>query len=57
MPSTSSLLKIFFPLYNLFWGKGRLCAKDYRSKFPIFDLKIQEPNVTIAIPISGSDTI
>lgn len=57
MPSTSSLLKIFFP-HTFFWGGRADCGfKDCRSKFPIFYLKIKEPNVTIDIPVSGSDTI
>lgn len=57
MPSTSSLLKIFSPVQSFFGGRADCGTKDCRSKFPIFDEKVKEPNVTIAIPVSGSDTI
>lgn len=40
MPSTSSLLKIFFfPLYNLFLGKGRLWYERLQIQIPQFLLR------------------
>lgn len=57
MPSTSSLLKIFSPIPS-FWGEGQIVvSKIADPNSPFFYLKIKEPNVTIDIPVSGSDTI
>lgn len=60
MPSTSSLLKIFSPIHS-FGGEGQIVIlkiTDPNSPFFFFFyLKIQQPNVTIDIPVSGSDTI
>lgn len=57
MPSTSSLLKIFPPIHS-FLGEGQIVVlKIADPNSPFFNLKIKEPNVTIDIPVSGSDTI
>lgn len=57
MPSTSSLLKIFFPC-TIFFGEGQIVIPNIAEpNSPFLIKKLKEPNVTIAIPDSGSDTI
>lgn len=59
MPSTSSLLKIFFfsPVQS-FFGEGQIMVRKIADpNSPVFIKKIKEPNVTSTIPDSGSDTL
>lgn len=44
MPSTSSLLKIYFP--HVVWGKGSTYVKT--------KITFIKPNIAIAIPVQGS---
>lgn len=49
--------RFFSPIHSFWGGKGRLWFKRLQIQIPHFYLKIKEPNVTIEIPVSGSDTI